>query len=70
MYGLDISPEMIAEIDVESPSLREVRVGKGEDVPRPTEYFDAVFCRGSLHHMEDTPRALREIHRTLKLQVC
>lgn len=37
VYGLDISPEMIAEIDIASPALKRVLVSRGEDLPWPSE---------------------------------
>ena len=41
-------------------------VGSAEDLPFPSDAFDAVCSMGVLHHTPDTPRAVREIHRVLE----
>ncbi len=36
------------------------------EVPLPDASFDAVFCTGTLEHVEDPPRVLGEVRRLLK----
>lgn len=35
-------------------------------IPLPDESFDCIFCTGTLEHVREPDRALREIHRLLK----
>lgn len=66
VYGLDISPESLALIEIPSSSLRGLVVGDGEHLPYRSAAFDAVVLRGALHHIPDVDQALREFRRVLK----
>lgn len=41
-------------------------VGSEESLPFPDNSFDAVLSSGSLHWVNDLPKALKEVHRVLK----
>jgi demethylmenaquinone methyltransferase/2-methoxy-6-polyprenyl-1,4-benzoquinol methylase len=43
-----------------------VQVASVEDLPFERHFFDHVVCFGVFPHIEDRPRALREINRVLK----
>jgi SAM-dependent methyltransferase len=45
----------------------DLRVGDAEALPFLDETFDVVFSWGVLHHSPDTPRAIDEVWRVLKL---
>ena len=45
----------------------EVRVADAERLPFEDQTFDLVYSYGVLHHSPDTPRAIREVHRVLKV---
>lgn len=66
VYGLDISSEMLSRIKVNSNNLKDLVVASGEKLPFEDNFFDIVFCRGSLHHLEDIEQGIREIFRVLK----
>jgi ubiquinone/menaquinone biosynthesis C-methylase UbiE len=69
--GVDISEKMIAtakERFCESPLGNRVdfRVGDAENLPYPSEHFDAVVCAGVVRYLPSLDAGLREIHRVLK----
>ena len=67
--GLDLSPDMLAAAP---PGEREtMRVcADGCRTPFADESFDAVVCRGSIHHLPNLEQALAEIARLLKPGGC
>lgn len=66
VYGVDLSPDMLARVKVDSPRLKEVRVGDIEATGFPDGFFGTVMCRGSLHHAASRERAFREMARVLR----
>ncbi len=63
--GLDVSFDMLeAGID-KAPSAKRI-CGDGGRLPFADARFDAILCRGSIHHLPDLPLALSEIARVLK----
>lgn len=67
VVGIDISLSMVTKIDRSSSSLKGIIVSDGTKLPFGAELFDAVICRGSLHHFPSLELALAEIYRTLKM---
>ncbi|MBS3175079.1 class I SAM-dependent methyltransferase [Candidatus Woesearchaeota archaeon] len=63
--GIDISKEAIelAKLNVPNASLK---VGAAEKLPFKDNYFDVVFCLGSLEHFLDQEKAISEIKRVSK----
>jgi SAM-dependent methyltransferase len=43
-----------------------IDLGNAEDLPYPTDSFDCVVCLGSLEHISNPHKALREIYRVCK----
>jgi len=66
VYGVDLSPDMLARVKVASPRLKEVRVGDIEATGFPDGFFGTVMCRGSLHHAASREGAFREMARVLR----
>ncbi len=64
VVGLDLSLDML-QAGSESPDVSLV-CGDGCFLPFAGASFDAVFCRGSIHHVPDLQRAFQEIVRVLK----
>ena len=65
IYGLDISPVAIKTCQKKYPEVTTI-VGIAETLPYSDNYFDVVFCMGSLEHFMDINKALEEIGRVLK----
>jgi len=63
--GLDISEAMLTVAREKKAIRRRLVVGNGVMLPFPERCFDAVVCRGSLHHLPDLQQALAEIRRIL-----
>ncbi len=64
VVGLDLSLDMLkASREVTTVSLV---CGDGCCLPLASASFDAVFCRGSIHHVPDLKLAFQEIVRVLK----
>lgn len=53
--GVDSSPQSAADI-----------VCSSNNIPLPTDTFDAVMCTQTLQHVEDPAGTLKEIHRLMK----
>lgn len=72
LTGLDICEEMIrnarknAEEILKDPCRAEYVTGNAENMPFPTDTFDAVFSNSSLHEWEHPKEVLKEIRRVLK----
>lgn len=62
--GLDISHEMLKVSEQYVPDAR-VLTADAENLPFRDACFDAVFCKGSLHHTRDHHAFLRNCHRAL-----
>ena len=63
--GLDISHEMLRVSDAYVPGARLV-TGDAEKMPFQDRRFDAVFCKGSLHHTRDHVGFLANCNRLLR----
>ena len=66
VVGLDVSFDMVKNIRSKFNRKIKIVVGDGLNLPFVPETFDAVVCRGSLHHLSSLPQALIEIRRCLK----
>jgi ubiquinone/menaquinone biosynthesis C-methylase UbiE len=66
VVGLDISDHGFAEAKMtDHHNLVECVECDGRQIAFQASYFDAVILRFSLHHIEETQLALREIHLIL-----
>jgi len=63
--GLDVSFEMLAAGTHRAPAASRVCADGGR-MPFADAGFDAVLCRGSIHHLPDLDVGFREIARILK----
>lgn len=63
IWGIDISPEMIARA---KERLHDARVGDVEELPYENDFFDTIFARAIIHHLEDPEKGVRELTRVLK----
>jgi ubiquinone/menaquinone biosynthesis C-methylase UbiE len=61
-YGVDISEEGVKIAQVVSPDSK-IKVGKGEQLDFPNEYFDYVTCNGALEHFLDMEKGVKEMVR-------
>jgi ubiquinone/menaquinone biosynthesis C-methylase UbiE len=66
VYGIDISWHMLKQAQSGDFNKSELIVGDAEYIPFEDDFFDAVICRGSLHHVPSVARALAELRRILK----
>jgi SAM-dependent methyltransferase len=64
VVGLDLSLDML-EASEAGPAISLI-CGDGCFLPFAEASFDAVFCRGSMHHVPNLKRAFQEIFRVLK----
>lgn len=64
-YGLDASPELLAEAKERDPEVQWV-LSPAEDLPFPDGYFDAVFAECFLSIVEDPGVVLGEVGRILR----
>jgi ubiquinone/menaquinone biosynthesis C-methylase UbiE len=62
-FGLDRSWNMLNKAKIRNP---RVVLGDSHYLPFSSEYFDVVFCRGLLHHLDDPLKGVAEMHRVLK----
>lgn len=65
VVGLDVSPDMLLASRNRVPEVARLCADGGR-IPVDDSTFDAVVCRGSIHHMPDAQTTLREIARVLK----
>lgn len=63
VWGIDISKEMIR---LARERLFDARVGDVENLPYEDDFFDTVFARAILHHLEEPERGVSELTRVLK----
>ena len=70
VYGLDLDPQQVRRAQQRFAGKSEGRivlaVGSVDKLPFPSEYFDAVFDFGMLHHVVDWQAGVAEIQRVLK----
>jgi len=60
--GFDVAPDRVRLARRFGPVL----LASGGDIPVADRVFDMVYVQHVLHHMEDAPRALREMRRCLR----
>jgi ubiquinone/menaquinone biosynthesis C-methylase UbiE len=66
VVGLDLSHEMLLAIEKQSlPEVLQI-CADGSQTPFMDNSFDAVFCRGSIHHLHDLRPVIIELNRILK----
>jgi len=65
VVGLDLSHEMLVASPYRNKAVQLVCADSGK-IPVPDSTFDAVFCRGSIHHMPNVELCFLEIARVLK----
>jgi len=63
IVGVDLSEKMVEKAKTR---MKEVHVGRAEELPFPDESFDSIFCRSLLHHLERPELAVKECYRVLK----
>lgn len=63
VWGVDISPEMIKHAQ---KRLYDARVGNVESLPYEDDFFDTIFARAIIHHLENPEQGVRELTRVLK----
>ena len=64
VVGLDLSHDMLLADNLDLDVMRIC--ADGTRMPTADATFDAVFCRGSIHHLPDIRLAIEEIARVLK----
>lgn len=70
VIGVDLSHAMLSA-GRDHNSLAADRIcADGCQLPVADDTFDAVFCRGSIHHMPDLNACFREVARVLKSGGC
>lgn len=65
VVGVDLSEEMLRAVPHRSRSVTRI-CADGTNMPFVDESFDAVLCRGSIHHLPELEPAFVEICRVLK----
>ncbi len=63
IWGIDISKEMVAWAQNRLP---HAQVGDVEDLPYDDNFFDTVFARSIIHHLEQPEKGVEELVRVLK----
>jgi len=66
IYGIDISPEMIAKIDRTSFESLDLVISNFEDIDFKEEMFDAIYSNFALHHSQRKQKVLDKINSYLK----
>lgn len=64
-YGLDISEKAIKKAKKRGLKA-EFKVGNGEELPYPKNFFDAVLCFDVIEHVEFPEKLISETRRVLK----
>ncbi|MCL2061659.1 MAG: class I SAM-dependent methyltransferase [Firmicutes bacterium] len=64
-YGIDISPQMIAECRKRYDGI-DFKVSNGEQIPFEDNYFDTVIICCVLHHLNNPQSFFTQAHRILK----
>ena len=66
LYGIDLSPQMIAVAQRRLGQTAVVTVADAETLPLPDGTADAVTCVDSFHHYPHPDAALREFRRVIR----
>lgn len=65
--GIDLSLDMLRLVPSElNKKVGSVIAGDAECLPYKKEGFDAIICRGVVHHLPDRERGISEIKRILR----
>lgn len=69
VWGLDLSPEMVADVQQQiktAGGMVHVAAGDIERMPYPDGWYDGIVCAGVLEYLSSDTAALSEIFRVLK----
>lgn len=70
VYGIDLTKEAIAITKQHFKEAEQkyvhLSIGNAEELSFKDNTFDLIFCFGVLHHIPNTSKAIKEIHRVLK----
>ena len=66
-YGVDISPDMLNVGAAKLGDKAILRCMRGEQLEFDSQFFDAAYISGSLHHFADPSAGIRELIRVLKI---
>lgn len=70
LHGVDICIDTINKsrerLACYKNKIVALHVGKAEELPEETEYFDCVMCGETLEHVDSDLLAIKELHRVLK----
>lgn len=64
--GLDLSPAMLATARLRLGLHVPLVESAAEELPFSDASFDAAYCSGTLHHVADRARAVREMSRVVR----
>ncbi len=70
LYGVDLTERAVEHTQQRLATLglsSQLALGDAEQLDFPDEYFDRCYSWGVLHHSPDTPKAVAEVWRVLKL---
>jgi len=70
LSGIDLTERAVAYTTTRLAAFgltSQLAVGDAEHLDFPDDHFDVVYSWGVLHHSPDTPAAVREVHRVLKV---
>lgn len=70
VYGVDLLESLMEQCRfnarIEGATNTKFVAASAYELPFQQEYFTSIMCFFMLHHLEDVPRALKEIKRVLK----
>lgn len=66
IVGLDPSAEMLNIAQRKLPQSVELRVGRADSIPFPTESFDLIISTNAFHYFRNPSQAIQEAKRVLK----
>jgi len=65
LVGIDINFEMLKQYKEKFPEKSVIQCDS-ENLPFKSSVFDCVLSSGTLHHLNNPPKAMKEIYRVLK----
>ncbi|MBC7084883.1 MAG: methyltransferase domain-containing protein [Methanomethylovorans sp.] len=70
VYGVDLQESLMKQCrfnaEIEGVGNIKFVAGSAYELPFEDAYFDVITCFFMLHHLDDVPKALKEIKRVLK----